>query len=211
MRRSASRLKKPRRQPNKRYRGGMDLFLCRLFFHWRTHMDEVWKDIPGYEGRYQASSEGRIRSLDREVGGKCHYTGKPFKRKIKGRILRPGKYCKTGHVSVVLGRGTNGKPVHQLVMRAFIGNPAEGEEVLHINGLPDDNRLSNLRYGSRTENILDVYHQGKRWRKLSTENVYDIRFELLCGFSMHEIAERYAVSYDTVSKIKNRRVFGWLK
>ena len=174
-------------------------------------MNEVWKDIPGYEGKYQASTEGRIRSLDFEVNGICHYTGKPFKRRIKGRILRPGKHSKSGHVSVVLGRRTSGKPVHQLVMKTFVGAPPEGEEVLHINGKPNDNRLSNLRYGSRTENILDVFRQGRRWRKLAIEDVYDIRFELLCGFSGHSIAARYDISDDTVSKIKTGRVYGWLK
>ena len=171
---------------------------------------EVWKDIPGYEGKYQASTEGRIRSLDFEVNGICHFTGKSFTRRIKGKILRPGRYCKSGHVSVILGRGTSGKPVHQLVMRTFVGNPPEGEEVLHINGKPDDNRLANLRYGTRTDNILDVYWQGKRWRKLSIEDVYDIRFELLCGLKEFDIAERYDISEAAVNKIKNRRTYGWL-
>ena len=62
--------------------------------------------------------------------GVCHYTGKDFYRQVKGRILKPGRFCKSGHVSVVLRRGTNGISVHQ------------------------------LRYGTRTENTLDVYRQG---------------------------------------------------
>ena len=45
---------------------------------------EIWKDIPGYEGRYQVSTEGRIRSLDRRVPCKCHYAGKLFYRTVKG-------------------------------------------------------------------------------------------------------------------------------
>lgn len=174
-------------------------------------MCEIWKDIPGYEGKYQASTKGRIRSLDFEVNGACHYTGRPFKRKVKGRVLKPGRHCKTGHVSVVLGRGTHGKPVHQLIMRTFVGDPPEGMEVLHINGDPADNRLANLRYGTRTENILDVFRQGKRWRKLSIEDVYDIRFELLCGLMGREIARRYGVSEQTVCNIKKGRTFGWLR
>lgn len=174
-------------------------------------MDEIWKDIPGYEGKYQASTQGRIRSLDRSVSGTCHFTGQPFTRKIKGKILRPGRYCKTGHLSVVLGRGTPGKPVHQLVMRTFIGEPPKGTEVLHINGKPDDNALSNLRYGTRTENILDVYKQGKVWRKLTIEDVYDIRFELLCGIKGTAIAEKYGVSNSAISVIKRGRCYQWLK
>ncbi len=50
-------------------------------------MEEHWKDIPGYEGKYQASTMGRIRSMDRSVLGKCHYTGKTFLRRIKGKYF----------------------------------------------------------------------------------------------------------------------------
>lgn len=82
---------------------------------------EIWKDIPGYEGKYQASTEGRIRSIDRLVCAKCHYTGKDFYRRMTGRVLKPGQYCGNGHVSVVLGHGTAGRPVHQLIMITFAG------------------------------------------------------------------------------------------
>ncbi|PKZ45231.1 NUMOD4 motif-containing HNH endonuclease [Gardnerella vaginalis] len=172
---------------------------------------EIWKDIPGYEGKYQASTEGRIRSLSRYVRGRCHFTGHYFKRKIKGRILRSGKFCKTGHLSVVLGHGENGRPVHQLVLLTFKGKPDKDQEVLHINGDPADNRLCNLRYGTRTENILDVYKQGGKWRKLSIEDVYMIRFYLLCGFTGSSIAKKFNVSPFTISCIKLRRTYGWLK
>ena len=172
---------------------------------------EIWKDIPGYEGRYQASTDGRIRSVDRLVRGKCHYTGKDFYRRMKGRILRPGQFCKNGHVSVVLGHGAVGSPVHQLIMLTFVGPVPDGMEVLHINGDPTDNRLSNLRYGTRTENILDVYHQGGVWRKLSVEDVGAIRFGLWCGIKGVELAAMYNVSQDTISKIKNGGSFAWLK
>lgn len=173
-------------------------------------MEELWKDIPGYEGRYQASTEGRIRSVDFKVRGVCHFTGRPFIRTIKGRVLKPGQYCKSGHLSVVLGHGTPGKPVHQLVMRTFIGAPKDGDEILHINGNPKDNRLSNLRYGTRTENILDVFRQGKAWRKLSVEDVYDIRFELFCGMNGSAVAKKHGLSACAISSIKNGRTYSWL-
>lgn len=172
---------------------------------------EIWKDIPGYEGRYQASTEGQIRSLDRYVKGKCHYTGNEFDRKIKGRILRPGQFCKSGHISVVLGHGAVGSPVHQLIMLTFVGKPPEGMEVLHINGNPKDNRLSNLRYGTRTENILDVYKQGGKWRKLSVDEVQSIRFGLYCGIKGNELAAMYGVSPQIISKIKTGGIYSWLK
>ncbi len=89
-------------------------------------MEEVWKDIPGYEGEYQASTEGRVRSIDHFVRGVCHYTGKDFYRQVKGRIIKPGRFCKSGHVSVVLRRGTNGIPVHQLIMKLLLVQHQQG-------------------------------------------------------------------------------------
>ena len=163
---------------------------------------EVWKDIPGYEGEYQASTLGRIKSLARKIQGRNWSTGKPFFHTIPERILKPGRFCKTGHLSVILRRKTNGKPVHQLVMRTFVGEPPEDMEVLHKNGDPTDNRLSNLRYGTRTDNILDVYRQGGRWRKLSTDDVEAIRFGLYCGMRGVDLARQFCVSQSTICIVK---------
>lgn len=173
--------------------------------------EEIWKDIPGYEGKYQASTQGRIRSRDMIVQSKNHYTNKPFNRHIPGRILRPGRFCKAGHLSVVLGHGTSGKPVHQLIMRTFVGEPQGGMEVLHKNGDPTDNRLLNLRYGTRTENILDVYRQGGRWRKLNVSEVEEIRFWLMCGMNGASISEHFGISQSHVSKIKRKGAYSWLE
>ena len=174
-------------------------------------MKEIWKDIPRYEGRYQASNMGQIKSLERKVRGICHFTGHTFYRRVHERILKPGQFCKNGHMSVVLGHGANGSPVHQLIMKTFVGEPPEGMEVLHINGNPKDNRLENLRYGTRTDNILDVYHQGKVWRKLSTDDVQAIRFGFSCGISGAELSRMYNVSQTTISSIKRGETFSWLK
>lgn len=166
---------------------------------------EIWKDIPGYEGRYQVSSEGRVRSVDRELP-----IGHGFTRQKRGRVLCPGRFCKSGHLSVILGRGTAGKPVHQLVALAFLGPKPEGCEVLHADGDPTNNRVDNLRYGTRTENILDVYHQGGRWRKLSTDEVHSIRKELAKGATGASLARQFGVSQTCISSIKLGRTFSWL-
>ena len=174
-------------------------------------MQEQWKDIPGYEGRYQASTLGRIRSVSHKVRiGKSRF-GKECYRTMRGRVLKPGQYCKSGHISVVLDHKAAGTPVHQLIMLTFVGSPPIGTEILHINGVPTDNRLSNLRYGTRTENILDVYHQGGVWRKLSIEDVNAIRFSLFCGIKGSELAAIYGVSQATISAVKCGRTFKWLK
>lgn len=177
------------------------------------NMDEVWRDTLGHEGCYQVSDLGRVRSLDHEVTGGCHHTGKSFTRVCKGKILRPGRYCKSGHLSIPLGRRTGGSgiPVHQLVMLAFVGEPPEGMEVCHINGDPTDNRLVNLRYDTRTQNILDVYRQGRPWRKLNLDDVSYIRFALFCGIQGVELARQFDVSHSCISAIKTGRTYSWAR
>lgn len=172
-------------------------------------MPEIWKDIPGYEGRYQASTEGRIRSVDHRVRLVAH--GKETTRLVKGRVLRPGRSCKSGHVSVVLGHGAAGSPVHKLIARTFLGPVPDGCEVCHNDGDPRNNTVENLRYDTRSENIKDVVRQGGRWRKLNAEDVREIREMLGRGYTGAEIAGVFCISPTQISKIKLGRCFAWLK
>lgn len=170
---------------------------------------EEWRDIPGYEGRYQASTEGRIRSLDRRVRLVAH--GVETTRAVRGRILRPGRYCNSGHVSVVLGHGAQGSPVHQLVALTFLGPRPEGADICHADGNPKNNAVSNLRYDSRRENIIDVFRQGKARKILTADNARKIKKLLKEGRAGREIADLFGVSESCVSDIKRGRTFGWLK
>ena len=120
-------------------------------------MKEIWKDIPGYVGFYQASNKGRVRSLGFYVA--CGRGGKGW-RLVKGRVLKPGKST-TNHVTVSLGR-YNSHGVHRLVLLAFVGKPKRGQEALHLNHKHADNRLSNLKWGSRSENLVMDYAVGTR-------------------------------------------------
>lgn len=120
---------------------------------------EEWRDVPGFEGRYQVSDLGRVRSLPNRVRLVVH-SGTVCTRLSPGRLLRPGR-TKSGHVTVAIGKG-NSRLVHQLVLEAFVGPCPEGHEVLHGNHTPADNRLLNLRYGTRGENIKMDYEAGKR-------------------------------------------------
>ncbi len=169
---------------------------------------ENWKDIPGYEGCYQASTLGRIRSVDRTIIQKGR-GGLPFARTLKGKILSPGRHCKSGHVSVVLHRGTPGLPVHQLVLRTFVGPPPEGMEVRHLDGNPQNNALDNLCYGSRHDNIIDVYRQGKAWRRLTLAEAQEIKDLLNRGYTAPQIARIMKTSESSVYHIKEGRTFYW--
>lgn len=176
-------------------------------------MEEIWKDIPGYEGRNQASTEGRIRVLD-------HYTtfynkrlGHDVTRLHRGRVLRPGRFNKAGHVSVVLRHGEPGIPVHQLVALAFLGPRPVGCYVCHQNGDPTDNRLENLRYDTPAENLADIYRQNgvkfKRF-KLSIKDVVEIRELLEKGISQTKIARMFGITQAAVSGIKRGVNYWWL-
>jgi hypothetical protein len=122
---------------------------------------EEWRDIPGFEGRYQVSDLGRVRSLDHRV--RLVAKGVETTRLSPSRVLRPAPH-KSGHLMVMLGRKNN-KDVHVLVARAFIGDPPPGHEVMHANHTPSDNRLSNLSYGTRSENLKADYAAGNRSQK----------------------------------------------
>lgn len=107
---------------------------------------EIWKDIAGYEGIYQASNLGRVRSLDRID---CRGVAR------KGTILKPFRDGKKGYVAVSLlknGKGCRSK-VHRLIATVFIRQPIPGEQVNHINGIRDDNRISNLEWVTCQQNI----------------------------------------------------------
>lgn len=171
-----------------------------------SSINEVWRDIPGHEGRYQASNLGRIRSLDRRVNI-CHGAT----RLMRGRVLRPAGQKSDPHLRVTLSHGGHGVLVHRLVAAAFLGPCPEGQEVRHLDGNPLNNHVENLAYGTRRENILDVYEVGKAWRKLTAEQVQDIRRRLDAGERGADIARAYGVGDACISAIKHGRSYAWLK
>lgn len=120
----------------------------------QSNADEEWRFIPGLEGWYQASDQGRVRSIDHETRNRYG----PYIR--RGQILSLACPPSGGGYQTVL-IGGRVRRVHQLVLLAFVGEPGPGEEVRHLNGIKTDNRLVNLRYGTKTENQLDNVRHGK--------------------------------------------------
>jgi hypothetical protein len=163
---------------------------------------ETWKPIPGYENRYEVSDQGRVRPLDREVLCQGNMKGAYLSKK-KGRVLRPGA-SNSGHVSVVLGKG-NTHFVHKLVLLAFVGEPPPKYECLHANGVPYDNRLVNLRWGTRGENIKDKTAHGLN--KLKPNDVETIKAALQNNYRglQANLARQFNVSQCTINDIKKGR------
>lgn len=128
--------------------------------------EEEWRPIPDYEGIYEVSGHGRVRSVDRYIlPGRG---GTPRLRRGAMRTLTPGR---RGHLYVPLFSAGRVKtmPVHQLVLLAFVGPRLDGMEGCHNNGVPDDNRVENLRWGTRSENSLDMVRHGDHWQARKTE------------------------------------------
>lgn len=101
---------------------------------------EIWRDIEGYNGLYQVSNMGRVKSLN-------------YDRTGKEKILKQYK-DKDGYLYINLCKNSKKKTlkVHRLVALAFIDNPDGKEEIDHINTIRDDNRLENLSWATRKEN-----------------------------------------------------------
>jgi hypothetical protein len=114
-----------------------------------------WRDIPGYPG-YQASADGRIRSVDRYVEQMGRWG--PLRRLMRGKELSLG-HGSNGYLCVLLGRG-NPKGVHVLVCLTFHGERPFKHDVRHLNGQRHDNRIENLGWATRKENIADMKAHG---------------------------------------------------
>lgn len=121
---------------------------------------ESWAPIPDVSG-YEASSLGRIRSLDRVV----HYRNGQV-RNYRGRILKSVVHPQTGYLQVGIGNRRSAL-VHRLVLFAFVGPAPEGMECRHLNGNRTDARLQNLTWGTAGENSLDKVRHGRHHRASS--------------------------------------------
>lgn len=107
---------------------------------------EAWRAIPGFDGKYEASNLGRVRSLHRRSA----FVLKPD--------VRPD-----GHLQVAPSVRSVQQTclVHYLVLLAFVGTRPDGADIRHLNGDPADNQLANLRYGTRSQNKFDDVLHGK--------------------------------------------------
>ena len=146
--------------------------------------NEVWKDVPNYEGLYQVSNLGRVKSLDRIV---------PFKdslKRVKGTML--SQHLNFGYCQVSLGRKGKKHRVHRLVAMAFIPNPNNFPIINHKDENPSNNCVDNLEWCDYAYNLN--YGSRKGWqRKLNGVPVcqYTLKGEFIARFSsMAEAAEK---------------------
>ena len=160
---------------------------------------EVWRDIPEYDGLYQASDYGRIRTISGKAsecrGG--NFVMKPFVDDcgyLRIALYKEGKYRKF--------------KVHRLVAFAFVPNPDNLPEVNHINGLKTDNRPCNLEWMTRRDNSLHAIKYGLQGigeksprAKMTEKQVLDIRADYMSGISFTEILSKYNTPYHATYKV----------
>jgi len=168
-------------------------------------MREIWKPIPikKYLNCYEVSNRGRIRR------GTPASRIRKYKHLIKSRV--DSRY---GYALVDLWSQHKAKRffVHKLVLLAFKGPALKNQETLHKNHCRSDNRLENLRWGTRSQNMRDMLkHHINGRRKLSVVDVRKIRVLLKQGVSCQTISKNFNLEHSTPYKIKNCKIWGWLK
>lgn len=178
---------------------------------------EVWKAIPGYEGYYEASDAGVIRSVDRVVPHGIHGTCKQ-----KGRVLRYAKDAK-GYPRVALSDGTKLRTytIHRLIAHTFMSPRPDGHQINHMNGIKTDNRVDNLEYCTPSENSLHSFRIGLQkpkpgslnpMAKLTEDQVKTIRTIAGRGgryYGRKELAARFGVSECTIKEVVTGSRGGW--
>lgn len=169
-------------------------------------MIEEWRNIREFEGWYQVSNDGKIRSLDRDI-----IDG----RKIKGKLLK--QYVdEQGYKRVRLCRGGKhfNKQVHRLVADAFIPNPFNLPVINHVDENPGNNRVENLEWCTVKYNV-NYGHRAERYaaktqgeshymHKLTEEDVINIRKEYkrgVKGFGTESLGKKYGVHRMTIKAL----------
>jgi len=165
-----------------------------------NNINEQWRPLIGYESIYDISSFGKIRNHK--------------------KILSLKKCGKYGHLLVNLTKDSKPKLylIHRLVAENFISHqPANKPYVLHSDGNPANNKVSNLRWGTLKENGEDSVRHGRTLRgtkhpnsKLDDCKILEIREMIREGHSHRVVAEKFKVTRGAISQIHRGEAWGWL-
>lgn len=174
---------------------------------------EEWRPVVGFEGLYEVSNHGRVRSLARLVPARGQ-ADHPVRARMRKLALTAN-----GYLSVSLWKKNkhHGIFVHVLVLEAFTHPRPPGMQVAHWDGVRTNNRLENLRWATRSENERDRVRHGTSNRgercaaaKLTANDVRQIRAQIgvVPGW---KLAKQFKVSQTAISHIKTRTTWGHLE
>lgn len=164
-------------------------------------IEEIWRDVIGFEGFYQVSSLGRVRSLDRNTGGK-----RP--KNLKGKTLR-ARNCK-GYNTYHLRKHGNQRYFRgcQLVAKHFLPNLEEKKQVNHINGDTRDDSLKNIEWVTHAENMAHASrerlcrfgesHQNTRYDDMRVLTIYTLPNSV----TNQDASKTLVMPANTISKIR---------
>jgi hypothetical protein len=163
-------------------------------------MKEVWKDVVGYEGLYQVSNLGRVKSLSRiKINGASYGFGITKERYLKLQIDDKGY----NRVKLHNNKNITTKKVYRLVAEAFIPNPEDKKQVNHIDGNKLNNRVDNLEWATPYENVKHAIDTG-----LIKYNIHKYKTKILKDYfnniPLQKIFNKYHITqkslYDTLKK-----------
>lgn len=173
---------------------------------------EIWKSVVGYEGIYEVSSFGRVRSYYIHRGRKALTGGSPIGE--VAMVLVPHRVTHN-YLAVKLWRDNTARSrrVHRMVLDAFVGPRHSGLEAAHFDGNPLNNRLDNLRWATSSENSDDRLRHGRVAigerngnAKLTNDIVKSIREIYVSGkVTQDELAEQTGISPSQIWRIVNKK------
>ena len=176
----------------------------------RNSMTDFWREIPGWEGFYEVSRNGEIRSMTRRIPNS---RGFDVIRRSQHRKLTTDKY---GYKVVLLNRAAKyqTRKVHHLVLEAFIGpRPDDSYETLHINGNPADNRVENLRWGTQQENNEDKIRHSKlkgASNPVAKLTAFQAFMAMESPLPNEELAKHLNVKPAAIKTLKRGQSWSWL-
>lgn len=167
---------------------------------------ETWKDIEGYEGLYQVSDLGRIKSLN-------------FNKTKRRKLLKQACTYDYKHITLFLNGKRTIYRVHRLVAVAFIENIGNKPEVNHIDGKKSNNKASNLEWCTSSENSMhaiknklsSTFGEGANFSKLKKSQVIRILEKHKSGERICDLAKYYKVSETSIINITKRRKWKHVK
>jgi len=174
-------------------------------------MTEVWKSVVGYEGLYEVSNLGRVRSVARTVR-QLNKIGKPRTYSVRGRILKTRSYDSYVYIDLAKDGKLTTCMVHRLVLLAFVGPCPDGMETRHLDGNKQNNSWpKNLAWGTHAQNEQDkkqngTYQYGEKnpRAKLTVEDVAFIRKS---KETARALAKKFNVSQNNIFLIKHNHTW----
>lgn len=180
---------------------------------------ERWLPVPGYEGHYEVSDRGRVRTLARVISrrmGDGSVQDQLRPEKILAQVTYGGRWYP--RVTLTVNHKKKTVSVHTLILTAFVGPAPVGMQCRHLDGDLTNTRLSNLTWGTPKENTADKFRHGTvlrgekvRQASLTADEVRIIRRRHAAGELQYRMAREYGVSKATVCRVIKGKCWGHVR